>query len=58
MVKASTGVYRSGARSKDWVKVKFHRRRLAVEGGTSQRHTGTGSLTVGGYIGQVGISLP
>lgn len=65
MVKASTGVYRPGTRSKDWIKVKVRRRRLAVVGGKSLRHTGTGSLAVGGYldgdlryIGQVGISLP
>lgn len=65
MVKAPAGIYRPGARSKDWIKVKFRRRRLVVVGGTSLRHTGTGSLAVGGYldgelryVGQVGISLP
>jgi bifunctional non-homologous end joining protein LigD len=65
MVKDPASIYRPGARSKDWVKVKFRRRRFAVVGGTSLRHTGTGSLAVGAYldgelryIGQVGISLP
>lgn len=64
LVYKGDGPYRPGTRSRDWVKVKFRRTRLAVIGGHLNERSRYGSLAVGAfhdgelrYIGQVGNSL-